>query len=305
MAGFGLAGVVRLGLLASHSQTQSLLDSLGILIGTFGLVPFTAGVVAHVFGPLRHGRNARTNCASYATILGCLYLAVVLAEIATIVYSVGGNFAGNLLGNPLPASHARAPLAASTLSTPNGLIVATLAQEMSLIVVVYLRIVRPIIITWNDMGISSRTIGRHLVLGLFAAAAVLAAIGILETLLSFFGIRQTQAELFRPLRQGTVIQFVLMLLAAGLLTGLAEESFFRGYAFAAIQQTKGLWQAYAASSAIFAAAHLPLWQAFLPLFAAGLILAYAYHKSRSIVPGIVAHAVNNAVGLTVIYFGMA
>ena len=41
---------------------------------------------------------------------------------------------------------------------------------------------------------------------------------------------------------------------------------------------------------------------FLPIFAVGLFLAYLYRHTGSILPGMLAHAFNNAVAFSFLYF---
>jgi membrane protease YdiL (CAAX protease family) len=55
------------------------------------------------------------------------------------------------------------------------------------------------------------------------------------------------------------------------------------------------------SSAIFAIAHLQL-AALIPTFILGNVLAYVYHRSNSLWPGMILHFLVNAFGLSAAYF---
>ncbi len=44
---------------------------------------------------------------------------------------------------------------------------------------------------------------------------------------------------------------------------------------------------------------------FLPIFLTGLALAALYHRTGSLAPGIIAHAVNNATAFGALFFGAA
>ena len=90
-------------------------------------------------------------------------------------------------------------------------------------------------------------------------------------------------------------------LAAAVLAPIAEEIYFRGYVFRAYVAQKGPLQAYLFSSVLFAVVHLN-WQAFVPIFVVGLFLGFLYQRTGSVLPGIIAHAFNNAVAFTVLYF---
>jgi len=81
---------------------------------------------------------------------------------------------------------------------------------------------------------------------------------------------------------------------------IVEEIFFRGFLFQGFRQRYGWVPAILISSAIFAAAHLdPI--AFIPTFVLGSVLAYVYHRSNSVWPGIILHFLVNAFGLCAAY----
>jgi CAAX protease family protein len=79
-----------------------------------------------------------------------------------------------------------------------------------------------------------------------------------------------------------------------------EEIFFRGFLFQGFRQKYGWVAALFLSSFIFAAAHLdPV--SFIPTFILGSVLAFIYHRSNSLWPGIIFHLLINAFGLVSIY----
>jgi len=80
-----------------------------------------------------------------------------------------------------------------------------------------------------------------------------------------------------------------------------EEIFFRGFLFQGFRQKYGWVRAMLLSSAIFAAAHLDP-ASLIPTFILGLVLAYLFHRSNSVWPGIILHFLVNAFGLCGAYF---
>lgn len=81
---------------------------------------------------------------------------------------------------------------------------------------------------------------------------------------------------------------------------IVEEIFFRGFLFQGFRQRYGWIPAIFISSFIFAAAHVdPV--AFIPTFVLGVVLAYVYHRSNSVWPGIILHFLVNALGLFAVY----
>jgi membrane protease YdiL (CAAX protease family) len=82
---------------------------------------------------------------------------------------------------------------------------------------------------------------------------------------------------------------------------LVEEIFFRGFLFQGFCQKYGWITGMLLSSAIFAVAHLDL-VVLIPTFILGCLLAYVYHRSNSMWPGIILHFLVNSFGLCGAYF---
>ena len=81
---------------------------------------------------------------------------------------------------------------------------------------------------------------------------------------------------------------------------VVEEIFFRGFLFQGFRQKYGWAAAVFLSSAIFGAAHFDLASLF-PTFVLGVVLAYVYHRSNSVWPGIILHFLVNSFGLCLAY----
>ncbi|HTJ27390.1 MAG TPA: type II CAAX endopeptidase family protein [Candidatus Limnocylindria bacterium] len=80
-----------------------------------------------------------------------------------------------------------------------------------------------------------------------------------------------------------------------------EEFVFRGFVFNAIHRYAPLGVAMALSGALFALAHADL-TAFLPLCGGGIVLAWVYARSGSLVSSMIAHGTFNAVQVMLIVF---
>ena len=190
------------------------------------------------------------------------------------------------------------------MQSPIGITVSALASDLALLGVVYFRIVRPGAISWAAMGVDRKLLPRRLLPGFPLGFALFAVSGAVELLLSGFGIRQTQADIFASVRHASSWEFGLLLLAGAVVAPIVEEIYFRGFVFRGYLDEKGPMQAYIFSSAIFAAIHMNA-PALLPIFAMGLLLSFLYSRTGSIVPGMAAHAFNNAAAFLLIYLGLS
>jgi membrane protease YdiL (CAAX protease family) len=84
------------------------------------------------------------------------------------------------------------------------------------------------------------------------------------------------------------------------LAPVIEEVFFRGFLFNGFRQHFG-WNIAALLSALFfSLAHLQL-VTLIPTFILGYLLAYLFHNSNSLWPGIILHFLVNSFGFCMIY----
>ncbi len=93
---------------------------------------------------------------------------------------------------------------------------------------------------------------------------------------------------------------VWLFITGVIIAPFVEEIFFRGFLFQGFRQRYGWIGGMLLSSAIFAIAHLDP-AALVPTFILGSVLAYVYHRSNSLWPGMTLHALVNAFGLSAAY----
>jgi membrane protease YdiL (CAAX protease family) len=161
-----------------------------------------------------------------------------------------------------------------------------------------------------QIGFQARQPLRLIGLGLVAGIAILIVNAVIEALFSRVGIQQNQAEQFAEqfslLQSGPAGQALFFVFGA-IGAPFSEEVLFRGYAFNALRggarsKRGGLIVAYLLSTLLFTLPHaLGVTQGtiglLVPLFLIGLALAWLMHRTGSLLPCVVAHAVNNSVGL--------
>jgi membrane protease YdiL (CAAX protease family) len=85
---------------------------------------------------------------------------------------------------------------------------------------------------------------------------------------------------------GTLVEYVLF-------APVFEEVAFRGLLFATLRRRFGMTASALISAAVFGAAHGYGLLGFVSVLWSGLLWAWAYEKTGSLLPGILAHAVNN------------
>ena len=156
----------------------------------------------------------------------------------------------------------------------------------------------------NDKGALNLVWSIALFISVFFALPFFTTIN--EGIIQFLGVyeelmaQKTQSDqqlinLFGP--ESSTEAFWLAIVLVAVLTGFAEEYFFRGFLFKHMlhhTQKKGL--SVLVSGLVFALLHFNYVQ-FLPLVVFGITLALMYYVSGSLLPGILAHIGNNALNV--------
>lgn len=262
---------------------------VGVLFGTAGL-----GVV--VFGPVFAGPAAAAlDFGSHRVVLSVTAFATLTAALIGSLISLavfgltGQRNPNNVLGFLAPAA----------------------SVSLVLLAVAYLRFLRPGVVSLADFGfarnrLASRFADRawlaHLMTGLGGGVLVMALSAGVQAAMGKWGVEQTQLLDFTWVRELSPPQFAVVWLVGAVLGPISEEVFFRGIVFRGYLQTKGPLTAYLVSSVVFALLHLNP-PAFPPILVLGLVLAWLYRSTQSLMPCMLAHGFNNGVAFLVLRFG--
>ncbi len=100
------------------------------------------------------------------------------------------------------------------------------------------------------------------------------------------------------------LEVAVLALVIGVVVPVGEEIFFRGLTFGALRRRVGRHLAVVLSALFFAAVHMQAVE-LLPIVILGIVLAYTYEVTGSLVPGMIAHGVNNLTALVLFFQGPA
>ena len=153
-------------------------------------------------------------------------------------------------------------------------------------------------VSWRQLGFG-RFEWKTLGLGCGLLLGAYAIIIVHNALLYFLGVDTQGAKIAKMFAElNSPFWFAIV---AAVAAPFVEETFFRGFLFQGFREHYGWKVGMVLSSAIFAAAHLDL-VVLIPTFILGNVLAYVYHRSNSVWPGIVLHFLVNSFGLCGVYF---
>lgn len=294
-----LALLILTGLAGGSARPTSLLAAaasdagrLVAIVGLAGASIAAIGVVTYVVAPGFDPTLARRDWDHPRTIVAAAAAAFILANVVTLPYFLLVRRAGAERAVEVGST-------AGTLSSAQ-LVVAVLATQACLIGVLIWRVVRPGLLSWEDIGLDGDALGRRLGQGVVGGLLLIAFVAIAVRLLQAAGIQQTQSQMFSSVRSASPGQFIGFWLGAAVVAPICEEAFFRGYAFGALRAGYGRPIAYGGSAVLFAVMHLNP-PAIVPIVIVALGLAFLYDRSRSVVPGIVAHGINNGLAIIALY----
>ena len=95
--------------------------------------------------------------------------------------------------------------------------------------------------------------------------------------------------------------FFLSLIISAVLAPVVEETAFRGMFYTGLRTKMGVLEAALVSGAVFSIIHPTLPGGFLPILALGTVFAIVREKTGSLLPGMIAHGINNALICIIIY----
>jgi membrane protease YdiL (CAAX protease family) len=198
------------------------------------------------------------------------------------------------------------PAEALRLIGPDGLFLTLLATNAVFVLIPIIRVKLIRREPLSEIGFRAAQPLKLIGIGIAVGFLSLVVNTIVGSLFEQYGIVPDQAAKF-PLFQGDYLGQALFMLGAAVLAPIGEEVLFRGYVFNAIRlsfgsRAWGIPLAYAVSALLFAGVHSfevsqGLFGLLVPLFFIGLLLAWAMHYTQSLIPGIIAHAINNGVAL--------
>jgi membrane protease YdiL (CAAX protease family) len=255
------------------------------IVGVLAFAVLGVGVAVWVLLPGFQGPEAaRRDLGSHRLTFGAWLTVIVLNTLITLLHIDQGLTSGTF-------------------------VIAALSTDIPMLLIVYLRLIRPGALTWEDLGLRRLPLDYVLRIGLAAGLTGLVVIDIIGNLLSQVGLRPNQLEQFQFVLNEGPLAFSLLLIAAAVVAPFVEELFFRGFLFGVYRRRQPLWLAYVVSSVLFTILHLEPNRMNVPqmaglsvgIFLLALLLAWVYEHTSSLYPAIVAHAVNNATGLILFY----
>lgn len=194
----------------------------------------------------------------------------------------------------------------SALTTPSMVLTLLVIQDLILILTPYFIYFRNKALTWVELGLSSMSlkdavnrVGLGLVAGIGYAAVILAV----TKLINYSGTGSVPGG-----QLNNLTDYILLIIGGSIVAPISEEFFFRGVAFGGVKkwlENRGFKDSFvlslAFSSIFFAAVHGYDIFGTTVVLIAGIIFAFLYYKTGSLLSPMIAHAFYNGVLITTDY----
>ncbi|KMJ57694.1 CAAX protease [Bacillus sp. LL01] len=166
---------------------------------------------------------------------------------------------------------------------------------------VYLVALKPHQLGWKEVGLRSFSKNYWKWIPVWTVVLIVSSI-LLVVLMDIFQIGVDNSKTESLKEQVTWFTFAIAFLSAAVVSPLYEEIFYRGFLYKWMRDKWDVTAGLLGSSLIFTIVHIPTYNTLPVNFISGMIFAWTYEKSGSIIPGIIIHAVFNglAVVLTVV-----
>lgn len=160
--------------------------------------------------------------------------------------------------------------------------------------------------TIASIGIQLKLFYKNVLAGIIAYIFILPIL-IIVLLLSVslwnsFGFKpppQPVVDIFLQEKRKDIVIFFSIFVA--ILGPVIEEMFFRGFLYSAIKKHTGVFKAALISAVLFSLLHFNLFS-FFPIIVLGLLMAYIYETTNSLISSITVHIIHNSIMVVFVFF---
>jgi len=154
-----------------------------------------------------------------------------------------------------------------------------------------------------DLGLSSAKLPSNIVLGLMLGVAGYAAGTVFTVILNLFIPIEVPEWFLKALTATSPVDLLILLALTWILVGPCEEIFFRGFIQGSFARWKGSTVGIVVGALIFGFAHFnpELWFRTPGAILLGLIYGAIYKWRKSLIPVVVAHALNDTIAFALAF----
>lgn len=209
-----------------------------------------------------------------------LYLLVFIFLIAPVtVESLFYEYALKIIGNSLYAG------------VLMGFIMAVMFTT-----IVYLFCIKRYELSWKDIGIRKLSWKDFLWTVIALIALIVVSIAVLM-IMEKMGISFENSKTETVQNDKSIYSFCIAVIGAAVISPIYEEILYRGVFYTFFRDRYGIWGRVLISSIIFTVVHIPTYNTLPVNFLSGVVFAWLYERTNSILSAMIAHALFNFIAV--------
>lgn len=160
----------------------------------------------------------------------------------------------------------------------------------------YFIALRPKKMSWTEVGVKGFPAKDWWRIALWILILIVFSVATLY-LTSFLGNTVDNSKTESLKQNVTLCTMIIGIVSAGIVSPFYEEIFYRGFIYRWLRTRVSMRWAIVISSLIFTLAHFPTMNAMPVNFISGVVFAWTYERTGSVVPAMIVHGVFNTIAV--------
>lgn len=168
---------------------------------------------------------------------------------------------------------------------------------------VYLIALRPKRLSWDEVGLRSFPAPYFKLILAWTFVLIVGSVAIVILMELLLGIGPDNQKSDSLQSQMTLMNFLIAFISAAVISPVYEEILYRGFVYRFLRARSNVAVSLFVSSLIFMLVHIPTYNTLPVNFLSGLIFAWTYEKTGSILPAIIIHSCFNGLAIILTAIG--
>lgn len=148
----------------------------------------------------------------------------------------------------------------------------------------------------KSVGLQSFPLKEWKLIALWTLVLIVVSIALMVVMF-YLGIGTDNSKTESLQSQISLLNFGIGFVSAAIISPVYEEIFYRGFLYRFFSSRYGVLSGMLISSIIFTVVHIPTFNTLPVNFVSGLIFAWVYQKTGSIIPSILIHGIFNGIAV--------
>ena len=160
----------------------------------------------------------------------------------------------------------------------------------------YFIALRPKNLSWKEVGVRSFSTKYWLKIPIWLLITIILSVAVV-LLTSLLGNSVDNSKTESLQQNINLFTILIGIISAGVVSPVYEEIFYRGFIYRWLRVRLGINWGIVISSLLFTIAHFPTLNAMPVNFINGVMFAWVYEKTGSVIPGMIVHGVFNTIAV--------